>query len=131
MSKAIETFGCRVWCCCCVGVHTKERREKLPLVDDETKVGLGLVAYTHYYRPATHLFSFLVGIIIDNFWLLVLWCGRLHHHINVVVSPRPAQNMPKKKGQTSKSGSSSAAVCQCEDPYRCTCGLRPERPSKG
>lgn len=37
--------------------------------------------------------------------------------------------MAKKKGESNKSG--KVPVCECQHPFNCDCGLRPERPSRG
>lgn len=37
----------------------------------------------------------------------------------------------KGKQQSSSSASQSIPKCTCDDPYKCSCGNRPERPSKG
>jgi hypothetical protein len=39
--------------------------------------------------------------------------------------------MGKKGKQQSSAASKSTPKCTCEDPYKCSCGNRPERPSKG
>ncbi len=39
--------------------------------------------------------------------------------------------MGKKGGSKQKQGSSNSKKCTCDDPYRCSCGNRPERPSRG
>lgn len=39
--------------------------------------------------------------------------------------------MGKSKSKKAEPSSSKAPKCTCDDPYKCTCGNRPERPSKG
>jgi hypothetical protein len=40
--------------------------------------------------------------------------------------------MGKQKGKKNeKSAASSVLKCTCDHPYNCSCGNRPERPSKG
>lgn len=68
------------------------------------------------------------------------------NHQNALIIPTPTQlsllirevsyvDMPKKKGGGKGSGASASSsalpVCNCQDPYKCECGHRPERPSRG
>lgn len=39
--------------------------------------------------------------------------------------------MAKKKGGKGAAAAAAAPVCNCEDPFKCMCGNRPERPSRG
>ena len=49
----------------------------------------------------------------------------------ITLSSKQSKNNMGKGNKKSKGSTPSAPKCTCDHPYKCSCGNRPERPSKG